>query len=703
MKGEFIKKLNRKQLNAFIILVAVAAAMLITTHYPWYYFILFAGLLYLILSVKLEISSKGAWPWIWTVVLYVLGPVFSIFCIQYTILEPEDFVRTKQHIWHLNYLCAAVIYLLVLAIAASVRWAWIISHGIFLLAGFVDYFVYQFRGNEVQFSDIQTIGTGLKVAKEYKFSLHDRGALVLMMSILAVMMVWKFRIGFGRKWVRHVVLRAAAVVLMLYCSNYLQHHAFGLATQTWETKGTRVNGFILNFVLNYQDSKIDPPVNYSTDAIRQLEDEYSTSAETETKKETESRSGSDTSSAGSARDRQKRLAQEVNSGKVQPTIITIMDESFADFRKIGDLNTNIEVTPVIDSLQENTTRGCALSSVFGAKTPNSEWEYMTGNSMAFLPSGSVVYEQYLDQQPSSIVSTLKNEGYKAIAMHPYYSTGWRRNTVYPRLGFDEMYFYDGEGTGSIFDGTKILREYITDEEMFEKLIDKYKENMENDPDTPLFIMGITMQNHGGYKDTYDNFTNTVHYQGGYYPDADQYLSCIHATDSAVETLINYFSSVDKPVEIIFFGDHYPSLDNGFFRSLNGKGTSGLTLAGLEDLFSVPFFIWHNYDTEEKTIDRTSLNYLSTMALEDANIDLPPYNQFLADMMEAVPAINSRGYMDANGSFAHTDSATGEAAGWIEKYNDLEYNGMFDEDNKSSVFFPYLDTEGETEAETAAGQ
>ena len=98
-----------------------------------------------------------------------------------------------------------------------------------------------------------------------------------------------------------------------------------------------------------------------------------------------------------------------------------------------------------------------------------------------------------------------------------------------------MYFYDGEGTGSIFDGTKILREYITDEEMFEKLIDKYEENMENDPDTPLFIMGITMQNHGGYKDTYDNFTNTVHYQGGYYPDADQYLSCIHATDSAVET------------------------------------------------------------------------------------------------------------------------------------------------------------------------
>ena len=86
-----------------------------------------------------------------------------------------------------------------------------------------------------------------------------------------------------------------------------------------------------------------------------------------------------------------------------PTIIVIMNESFSDLSVLGELKTNVELTPFIDSLKENTTKGYALSSVFGAKTPNSEWEYLTGNSMAFLPSGSVVYQQYISDTPTSIV------------------------------------------------------------------------------------------------------------------------------------------------------------------------------------------------------------------------------------------------------------------------------------------------------------
>lgn len=105
----------------------------------------------------------------------------------------------------------------------------------------------------------------------------------------------------------------------------------------------------------------------------------------------------------------------------------------------------------MDSLSENTLKGYALSSVYGAKTPNSEWEFETGNSMAFLPDGSVVYQQYINDDPTSIVSNLKNIGYTTVAMHPYYATGWSRNKVYPHLGYDETYFIDD------FDQTKILR------------------------------------------------------------------------------------------------------------------------------------------------------------------------------------------------------------------------------------------------------
>lgn len=357
-----------------------------------------------------------------------------------------------------------------------------------------------------------------------------------------------------------------------------------------------------------------------------------------------------------------------------------MNESFSDLSVLGDLNTNVEVTPFMDSLKENTTKGYALSSVFGAKTPNSEWEYLTGNSMAFLPSGSVVYQQYISDTPTSIVSNLKDIGYTCVAMHPYYETGWSRNQVYPNIGYDEMHFID------YFDQTKILREYITDQELYDKIIDRYESRGANEK---LYLMGITMQNHGGYGEAYDNFHEGVYKIGRSYTDANQYLSLVHESDKAVENLINYFSKVDDPVEIVFFGDHQPSLNSNFYPLLNGKGLSGLTEDELEKLYTVPFFIWTNYDTPEETVDITSLNYLSTLTLERAGISLPEYNKFLADMMEVVPAINSRGYYSkSQGCYLHLDEATGDEAEWINRYNILQYNSMFDKKGRSNVFFPY---------------
>ena len=364
-----------------------------------------------------------------------------------------------------------------------------------------------------------------------------------------------------------------------------------------------------------------------------------------------------------------------------PTIIVVMSESYADLSVVGDFLTNEQVTPYYDSLQDNIMKGHALSSVFGAKTPNSEWEYMTGNSMAFLPSGSVVYQQYISDTPTSIVSNLKNIGYTCVAMHPYYETGWSRNAVYPTMGFDETHFIDD------FDQTKLLRKYITDQELYESIVERYESKKANED---LFIMSISMQNHGGYTEKYPNFNEQIRTLGASYSDANQYLSLLHESDKALEYLISYFQSVDDPVEIVFFGDHQPSLNTNFYKGLNGKGLSGLTEDELENLYTVPFFIWTNYETETEEVPITSLNYLSTMALERAGIALPSYNQFLADMQQTIPAINSRGYYSvSSGCFKHLEEAVGEEAEWIDRYQILQYNNMFDKKKQSKVFFPYL--------------
>ena len=93
---------------------------------------------------------------------------------------------------------------------------------------------------------------------------------------------------------------------------------------------------------------------------------------------------------------------------------------------------------------------------------------------------------------------------------------------------------------------------------------------------------------------------------------------------------------------------------------------------------------------EETIEITSLNFLSSLALERAGIDLPAYNQFMLDLMEVVPAINARGYYSLEkGGYIHVEDALGDELEWITKYESLQYNGMFDKRNTSNIFFPYI--------------
>ena len=647
MKVEFKIKLEYDKKNNIRAAIAIILAIVMYVTIGFHIGVLIAyGLLYyLIKSLKIDLDQRC--PWFWTAILFVSGAIFTTFSIQYMLLDSELFQRMSDLKWVLNVLCCLVVYLVVQLFTNNAGLSCIISHTSLLSFAFINYFVYLFRGNEFTFSDIRSIGTGLSVAGNYKLQLNDRGAYAIFGAALFIAFVRKCHVKFARAW----QMRIIDAMLAAICVIIVGMAAYDVNTETWEQKGTYRNGYILNYILGIRDSFIAQPDGYSEEAIQKLEKKYSSNDKDYSKTDIK-----------------------------DPTIIVIMNESFSDLSVLGDLQTNIPLTPFIDSLKENTTKGYALSSVFGAKTPNSEWEYLTGNSMAFLPAGSVVYQQYISDTPTSIVSNLKDDGYTCVAMHPYYATGWSRNQVYPKIGYDEMHFIDD------FDQTKILREYITDQELYDKIIERYESRGANEK---LYLMGITMQNHGGYGEPYDNFYEGCYKIGRSYTDANQYLSLVHESDKAVKNLIEYFSKVDDPVEIVFFGDHQPSLNSNFYPLLNGKGMSGLTEDELEALYTVPFFIWTNYDTPEETVDITSLNFLSTMTLERAGIELPAYNKFLADMMETVPAVNSRGYYSKEKQcYQHIDDATGEEAEWIKNYHMLQYNSMFDKKGRSNLFFPY---------------
>lgn len=635
---------QKKKAILFVCIMVVFFLLWVAADCPVWTYLVFGVTFAALLVAKIELNEKL--PWLWTVLIVSAGGMLTTFSIQYLLLNEELLLKTRQEKWELNILCVLVVYLSVLVCSARPAISCVIANSVLLLFGFVDYFVYMFRQNEFSFADLKAVGTGLSVASGYTFQLTPHAVYVLFWAALYITFAAQCRIVFERR----IAARIIALQLCILAGLPVAMCIDSFNTETWEQKGTYRNGYVLNFLLQIRDSFIQEPEGYDPEVVVELEKQFSG-------------------------DGSSYCVTDVKD----PVILVIMNESFADLTTIGDFHTNLPVMSFFDSIKENAVKGYALSSVFGAKTPNSEWEFQTGNTMSFLPSGSVVYQQYLNQSPYSLLTTLKKEGYTCVAMHPYYASGWNRDTVYPKLGYDEMYFIED------FDQEAVVREYITDRELYRKIIERYENRKKGEK---LFVMGITMQNHGGYVEDYENFEEKYYKTGKSYTDANQFLSLIHESDEALEELVRYFESEGQPVEIVFFGDHQPSLNSGFYKILNGRGLSGLTLEQLENLYKVPFFIWTNYATPEETIPVTSLNYLSALTLERAGIALPPYSQFLEELRKVVPAMNPRGYYSIeNQKYLHLDDASGEEAAWLKKYEILQYNAMFDKKNRSEVFFP----------------
>ena len=141
-----------------------------------------------------------------------------------------------------------------------------------------------------------------------------------------------------------------------------------------------------------------------------------------------------------------------------------MNESLAELKTAGDFTTNTEYFPFMDSLEENTVRGSLCVPVFGSMTSNTEFEFLTGDSMALLPANSIAYQFNVKPGTYSMVSTLKDQGYYSVAMHPYPGENWNRVECYQNMGFDA--FLDQE----FYEGSEELRNYVSDEADYQKLM-----------------------------------------------------------------------------------------------------------------------------------------------------------------------------------------------------------------------------------------
>lgn len=575
-----------------------------------------------------RISDERAKSIIWGIIFSVI-PIIAFYLMESYEHNPFVEVRSKAQFFNviLFELLAWIMYL----ILGNAKWALRIVLAVSMIFGLVNHYVMLFRTTPFVPWDIFSINTAASVASNYDFTPSTRVVVVSILFVVLIVLV--HFINHKMKMSFYLRMIPFAVVTICLCAfvNMLQDDDFQTENYLYPflfTPGymTQVNGMAVTFAMDLEYLAIDKPSGYNADEAKEELAEYA-DAETETNQKL-------------------------------PNIIVIMDEAFADLKVLDEFYTNVDYMPFVHSMQngkENTVSGYLNVSVCGGNTANTEFEFLTGNTMAFLPTGSIPYQQYIKQDIPSLASYLSGLGYQTYAQHPYLASGWNRDKVYEWMGFDNMTFIDG------YSSRKLIRNYISDESSFEQIKRTFEEKEDG---KPAFIFNVTMQNHGGYSDTYSDFVNSVRTIDHKSNDLDQYLTLLSISDSEVEKLIAYFSNVDEDTVVVFFGDHQP---NDFVTSPIAKTTENDY-----NRYQVPYFIWANYDIDEAVNVNTSANYLAANVLKVAGVPTDEYQNFLLQLETEFPIVSA----------VRTESTEDADEELLEKYKKLQYYMLFDweEDN-----------------------
>ena len=522
--------------------------------------------------------------------------------------------------------------------------------GFYLLLGLVNRYVIRFRGRTIFPGDLMALRTAANVAKNYDYSLDLTQVGCVLAALLFCLLLTKLPPRKGRRYPHLRLTVALAVLWMGFVGAFFLtdvDKALGVEPSMWTTRG---NGFVLNFMVCLKYSTVDPPEGYSPEALDEIV------------RETPPRT-------------------PLRGQTVPENIVVIMNESYADLSVVGDLPVNQDWMPFYRSLTENTVKGTAYVSVFGGTTANSEYEFLTGNTTAFLPEGTVPFHMYVKEGSPSLVGQLRGLGYSTLAMHPYYASGWNRVPVYRDLGFEQSLF-QGD-----FQNPSYMRDYITDQSNYENLIARYEAREQG---SPFFVFNVTMQNHSAYNVAWKGLPRTVELTGdmaGRYPTVDQYLSLMKQSDLALEYLLDYFAQVEEPTLVLLFGDHQPQVSTSFYTKMLGGQFEGLEVADQQRRQAVPFLLWANYDIPEEEGLELSLNYLSTLLLDTAGLPTTGYQDFLRTLRQSVPAVNALGFQGAGGAWAERrEELTQAQQALLLRYEMLQYNQLFDESEGLEGFF-----------------
>lgn len=577
-----------------------------------------------------------------TTVVYLMFVPRKIF--QRIELSSNGFERILPGAEFANIMIILLIYAVLLFLLQKVGLAFAVGGFFLLLLMLVNYYCVLFRGSGLSFSDLSAVRTALSVLGNYRLTMSgELWYSVLYFCFFIVLGFW-CDIPYKGKY-GHIAVTAVSLFGFLCfwyfwnVSDYLERNE--LQGHYWTaSENQELNGFFLSFGISVKEMRMEKPAGYSKNSLIEVGHKATESYQTPVSVET------------------------------KPTIIFIMNEAWSDLRVLGNLETTEAFMPFVDSLTGSVVKGNTYVEILGGLTANSEFEALTGDSLAFFSPTAIPYSLQVNHDMYSLARVLKDQGYQTMAMHPSGPGAWNRNKVYEYFGFDEFIDIAKFQTPYLYQ-----RSFVSDECNFNEIIWQFEHKEES---SPLFLFDVTIQNHGDYYGEIDlpisilTVGDTPAEEAGYLYNAETYLNLMKITDDAFADMITYFETVDEPVILCMFGDHQPNLGDSFYDVMFADDSLSQE-EHLSRKYITPYVIWANYEVTFPDYGDMSANYLGAALLECAGVELPPYYQYLIQLHEQYPVVSHQTVADIINDEP------------IRQYRMLQYNHLMERNYLRELF------------------
>ncbi len=471
--------------------------------------------------------------------------------------------------------------------------------------------------------------------------------LVVIAALVAVaVLVWRRRGSRprGERWYRwgtRAVLGVAGVVGIVVVSGFHEpgnpvRAAYDDIPVTWaewnQVQNYAQNGFVAGALYNVPGEAMEQPEGYSAGRMEQLAARYEEAA------------------AAANADRPAGVLDDVN-------VVVVLGESFTDPTRLAGLDIAEDPIPFTRSLMADTASGTMLSSGFGGGTANVEFEVLTGMAVAnFQPQMHAPYPllvPHYEHFPSVVDRLAVDHG--TLAVHPYSPGFYRRETVYPVLGFDRSIFWDTIGhRDKVGNDT-----HISDAATYREVLDQLRA-----AGSPLVVNAVTMQNHSPYS---GNFSDPIAVSGsvdaGRAEEIGQYLRGLRHSDDALAEFIGELETLEERTVVLFYGDHHPAMWPDAVQSTNGRA-----------MYETPWFVWANFDTVDVAPPPVlGPNQLVTQLVAATGAQLTPYDALLAELSREVAADEAGVMLDGQGRPVTESELSPHAQELLHDYRLVQYD------------------------------